>query len=97
MCITELGMTRQFHPSCTACRRFANLPGWLNIYIGNQATLFSGCVMSFGYSVVITEDTVTLLDVATPILTELCDVYTQMMKILRNLQRDSQEIDWFDV
>ena len=45
-------------------------------YVGNQATMSTGRVMSFGYSMVATEDTETLLDVATRLLMELSDIYT---------------------
>ncbi|KAK6173018.1 hypothetical protein SNE40_016558 [Patella caerulea] len=41
-------------------------------YVGNQATLSSGEVLSMGYTLV---DTETLLDVATNLLRELADVY----------------------
>jgi hypothetical protein len=45
-------------------------------YVGKQATISTGQVMSFGYIMVVTEDTETLLDLATRLLMELSDVYT---------------------
>ena len=46
-------------------------------YVGNQATMSSGEVLSMGYTLVATEDTETLLDVATSLLRELADVYDE--------------------
>jgi aubergine-like protein len=60
-------------------------------YVGNQATISTGLVMSFGYSMVVTEDTETLLDLATRLLMELSDVYTaddgDQQLIYKNLLR----------
>ena len=44
-------------------------------YLGTQVTLSSGNVLSIGYSMVMTEDTQTLLDAAIAVLQELADVY----------------------
>ena len=44
-------------------------------YVGTQVTLSSGNVLSIGYSMVMTEDTQTLLDAAIAVLQELADVY----------------------
>ena len=46
-------------------------------WVGNQATLASGDVMSMGYSTVVTEDTETLVDVAVSLLQELGDVFAE--------------------
>ena len=43
-------------------------------YLGTQVTLSSGTILSILYSMVMTEDTQTLLDAAIAVLQELADV-----------------------